>query len=59
MPMQKISTLTKKSTKRTYLNTNEIGLEPNKIVLKNILAFSNSTEGKKGLSGQSILISLN
>lgn len=59
MPMQKISTLTKKSVKRNYSKSTEIGLEPSRDALKNILAFSNSIEAKKCKTGQTILYILN
>lgn len=57
--MQKISTLTKKSVKRNYSKSSEIGLEPSRDALKNILAFSNSIEAKKCITGQTILYILN
>jgi len=59
MPMQKISTLSKKCLKRTYSKSTDIGIEPNRNVLKNILAFSNSIEAKKSQSGLPIFYLLN
>jgi hypothetical protein len=59
MPMQKFSTLSKKSVKRSYSKSSEIGLEPSSNALKNILAFSSSIEAKKCKTGQTILYILN
>jgi len=57
--MQKFSTLSKKSVKRNYSKSSEIGLEPSSNALKNILAFSSSIEAKKCKTGQTILYILN
>jgi hypothetical protein len=59
LPMQKISTFSKKSVKRNYSKLTEIGPEPSRDALKNILAFSLSIETKKCKTGQTILYILN
>ena len=59
MPMQKTSTYSKKNIKRIYSKSSEIGLEPTRTVLKNILAFSNTIEVKKCITGQTVIYLLN